>query len=94
MKVENTPLPNKMEKSTSLEPFPKKNSISPSPLPPQWNFPFLNPSLTVIFQFFEDFSLGKTSNKKNGKENDIVQKGGEVSEKYQILNVLLKVTFY
>ena len=32
--------------------------------------------------------------KKNGKENDIVQKGGGVSEKYQILNVLLKVTFY
>ena len=25
--------------------------------------------------------------------NDIVQKGGEVSEKNQILNVLLKVTF-
>ena len=31
--------------------------------------------------------------KKNGKENDIVQKGG-VSEKNQIFNVLSKVTFY
>ena len=32
--------------------------------------------------------------KINGKENDIVKRGGEVSEKNQILNVLLKVTFY
>ena len=30
--------------------------------------------------------------KKNGKENDIVQKGGEVSEKNQILNVFSFVT--
>ena len=36
--------------------------------------------------------LGKTS-KKNGKENDIVQKGGGV-RKNQIKNVSLKVTFY
>ena len=34
-------------------------------------------------------AYGKTSKKINGKENDIVQKGG-VSEKYQIMNVLLK----
>ena len=31
--------------------------------------------------------LGKTSKKKISKKNDIVQKGGEVSEKNQILNV-------
>ena len=43
---------------------------------------------------YEDMLLGKTSKKINGKENDIVQKVGEVSEKNQILNVLLKETFY
>ena len=37
--------------------------------------------------------LLKEDFKENCKENDIVQKGG-VSEKNQILNVLLKVTFY
>ena len=31
--------------------------------------------------------LGKTSKKINRKKNDIVQKGGEVSEKNQILKV-------
>ena len=44
----------------------------------------------IFFFFFEPFPKGRLQKKINGKENDIVQKGGGVSEKYQIMNVLLK----
>ena len=41
-----------------------------------------------------ELNIREDFKKINSKKNDIVQKGGEVSEKNQILNVLLKVTFY